>query len=339
MNSYGGMHDLRLGIVSFAHIHAEAYAHHLSTMPGVKFVGIADSDTVRGHAAAQRYNVRFFPSYHALLDEGLDGVVICSENVRHRPLVELAAAAGVHILCEKPLATTLADGRSILEACEAAGVILMTAFPMRFSAPILEVKALLDQGGLGRVLACNCTNQGQMPKRYRDWFVDKELSGGGSVFDHTVHLADLLRWYLGSEVVEVYAQTNHIMHRDAVEVETGGLLMLTFADGTFASIDCSWSRPANYPTWGGLGFDLIGEKGVVTVDAFRQNLTAYSNRDEHPAWLAWLSDPDRAMIGEFTAAIREQRAPGVTGYDGYRAIEVALAAYRSAESGQPVKLG
>ena len=214
------MNSLRLGILSFAHIHAEAYAHHLSTMPGVRFVGIADSDTVRGHAAAQRYGARFFPTYHALLDEGLDGVVTCSENVRHRPLVELAAAAGVHVLCEKPLATTLADGQAILAACKTAGVVLMTAFPMRFSAPILEVMALLDQGGLGKVLACNGTNQGQMPKRYRDWFVDKELSGGGSAFDHTVHLADILRWYLDSEVVEVYAQTNRIMHRDAVEVET-----------------------------------------------------------------------------------------------------------------------
>ncbi len=346
MNSQGGpvnsqgnnMRDLRLGLLSFAHVHAEAYAYHLGTMPGVRFVGIADSDSVRGHAAAQRYGVRFFPSYHALLDEGLDGVIICSENVRHRALVELAAAASVNILCEKPLATTLEDGRAIIAACEAAGVVLMTAFPMRFSAPVREVKALLDQGGLGKVLACNGTNQGQVPKRYREWFVDKELAGGGSVFDHTVHLADILRWYLGSEVVEVYAQTNRIVHGEDVEVETGGLLMLTFADGTFASIDCSWSRPANYPTWGGLGFDLIGEKGVVNVDAFRQNLTAYSNAPEHPAWLAWMSDPDRAMIAEFMAAIREQRTPAVTGFDGYKAMEVALAAYRSAEAGQPVRL-
>ena len=156
----------------------------------------------------------------------------------------------------------------MLDACRQAGVVLMTAFPMRFSAPVLEIKSLLGSGELGRLLACSATNQGQNPKRYRDWFVDKTLAGGGSVFDHTVHLADMLRWYLDSEVVEVYAQTNRIIHRDAVEVETAGLLMLTFADGAFASIDCSWSRPLNYPTWGGLTFDLICERGVVNVDAF-----------------------------------------------------------------------
>jgi predicted dehydrogenase len=139
-------------------------------------------------------------------------------------------------------------------------------------------------------------------------------------------------------VVEVYAQTNRIIHRDEVEVETGGLLLLTFADGAFASIDCSWSRPMNYPTWGGLTFDLICEQGVVNLDAFSQNLVAYGNRGGASAWLPWGSDADRAMIGEFLAAIAEQRAPGVTGFDGYKAMEVALAAYRSAELGQPVTL-
>ena len=328
---------MRLGIMSFAHHHAESYAHALSTMPGVEFVGIADDNTARGEQLAQQYGAPFYHSYEALLAEQLDGVIVCSENVRHRPLVELAARAGVNVMCEKPLATTLADGQAMLDACKRVGVILMTAFPMRFSAPIMEVKSLLDQGGLGKVLAVNGVNQGQMPKHHRQWFVDKELAGGGSVFDHTVHLTDVLRWYLGSEVVEVYAQTNRIMHRDEVDVETGGLLLVTFEDGTFASIDCSWSRPMNYPTWGGLAMDLIGEKGVVNVDAFSQNLAAYSNTDQS-VWLPWLSDSDRLMISEFMAAIREQRAPSVSGYDGYKAMEVALAAYRSAEIGEPVAL-
>lgn len=329
---------MKIGILSFAHIHAESYAWHLGRMPGVEFLGIADDDPARGEDAARRYHTRFFLSFADLLAAGPDAVVVCAENTRHRPLVEMAAQAGVHVLCEKPLATTLADGQAMVEACARAGVILMTAFPMRFSAPILEVKALLDRGQLGKVLAANTTNQGQLPRRYRAWFVDPALAGGGAVFDHTVHLADLLRWLLRDEVVEVYAQTNRIMHGDTVEVETGGLLLLTFADGAFVSIDCSWSRPANYPSWGGLTMELIGQKGVVHVDAFRQNLTLYSNRDEHPSWLSWQSDPDRAMLEEFIAAVAARRTPRVTGYDGYKAMEVALAAYRSAATGAVVRL-
>ncbi|MBX7233071.1 MAG: Gfo/Idh/MocA family oxidoreductase [Caldilineales bacterium] len=328
---------MKLGLLSFAHIHAEAYAHHLRHLPGVEFLGIADDDAVRGQDAAHRYGARFFPTYAELLAEQPDGVVVCSENARHRPLVEMAAQSGAHILCEKPLATTLADAQAMVEVCERAGVLLMTAFPMRFSAALLEIKALIDRGGLGFIHACTTTNQGQLPRRYRQWFVDKALAGGGSATDHVVHLADALRWLLGQEVTEVYAQLNRIIHSE-VEVETGGLVMLTFGDGTFASIDCSWSRPANWPTWGGLTMNLIGDKAVVEVDAFRQNLAAFSNRPQHPEWLAWGSDADRAMLLDFVAAIRDRRPPLVGGLDGLRAVEIVQAVYCSADAGHPVAL-
>ncbi len=329
---------MKIGIMSFAHLHAEAYIHNLRAIPGVEMIGIADDEQVRGQHFAELFDVRLYPSYEALLAEQPDGVLVCSENANHRPLVELAAAAGIHVLSEKPLAITLADAQAILDACQTAGVILMTAFPMRFNAPLLEIKAMLDNGSLGKVYGCNTTNQGQMPLKHRQWFVDKKLAGGGAVMDHTVHLADVLRWYLNSEVVEVFAQTNHILHADRVDVETGGLLMLTFANGTFASIDCSWSKPLNYPTWGGLIIELVSERGLTTVDAFSQNLNIYNQRDSSHYWTCWGSDANQAMIEEFVAAIREQRAPRVTGEDGYKALEVALAAYASVERGQPVKL-
>jgi len=329
---------MKFGIMSFAHLHAEAYIHNLRAIPGVEMIGLADDDSQRGRHFAEMFGTRLFPSYEALLADQPDGVLVCSENVYHRPLVELAAQAGVHILSEKPLATTLADAQAMLAACRQAGVILMTAFPMRFSAPLLEVKARLDDGSLGKVYACNTTNQGQMPRRHRAWFVDKKLAGGGAVMDHIVHLADLLRWSLQSEVVEVYAQTNHILHAETVEVETGGLALLTFADGIFASIDCSWSKPLNYPTWGGLTIELISERGLTTVDAFSQNLNIYNQRVPSHTWAYWGSDANQAMVEEFVASIREQRAPQVTGEDGYKALEIVLAVYASADSGQPVKL-
>jgi predicted dehydrogenase len=328
---------MRIGILSFAHLHAESYLPLLQTFPDVDVIGLADDDAVRGAAAARQFGVPYFPSYAALFAVRPDAVIVCSENRKHRALVEQAAAAGVHVLCEKPLATTLADAQAMLDACARAGVQLMTAFPLRFSPPVMEVKAQLAAGALGPVYACNATNQGQLPRRHRAWFVDPDLAGGGAVMDHTVHLADILRWYLGSEVVEVYAQTNRILHAD-VPVETGGLLLLTFANGVFASIDCSWSKPDSYPTWGGLGFELITGRGAVFVDAYKQHLTVYPATG--PAtWPYWGSDPDRAMLAAFLAAVRTATPPPVTGQDGYQALAVALAAYESARTGQPVRLG
>ena len=329
---------MKIGIMSFAHLHAEAYIHNLRAIPGVEMIGLADEDQARGRHFAELFDTRLYPSYEAMLAEQPDGVLVCSENANHRPLVELAAQAGVHVLSEKPLATTLVDAQAMVDVCHKAGVILMTAFPMRFSAPILQVKAQLDDGSLGQIYACNTTNQGQMPVKHRQWFVDKQLAGGGAVMDHIVHLADLLRWYLNSEVAEVYAQTNHILHADTVEVETGGLVMLTFANGVFASIDCSWSKPLNYPTWGGLTMELISERGLTVIDGFSQNLNIYNQRRNSHYWNYWGSDANQGMVDEFVAAIREQRPPAVTGEDGYKALEIALAVYASAEAGQPVTL-
>lgn len=329
---------MKLGILSFAHLHAESYAGCIRGLSGVELIGIADADAARGQKYAAQYGARLFPTYEALLGAKPDGVIVCAENANHRALVEMAASAGVHVLCEKPLATTLEDARAMLDAVERAGVKLMTAFPMRFNAPVIETRRLIDNGALGQVYAANTTNQGECPKHHRAWFVDRKLAGGGALADHIVHVTDLLRWYLSSEVVEVYAQSNAILYSGEVEVETGGLVMLTFANGVFASIDCSWSKPPYYPTWGGLTMDFIGQNGLITVNAFKQVLTVYSHDRQRPAYAYWGSDSNQAMISEFVTAIREDRAPQVTGYDGFKAVEVVMAAYDSVTSGLPVRL-
>jgi len=328
----------RIGILSFAHHHGEAYISNLRRMQGVELLGVADDDPTRGEKFAGQNEARFFPSYEALLEAKPDGVIICTENNRHRPLVEMAAARGVHLLCEKPIATTLEDARAIVEACDKAGVLLMTAFPMRFSAPLLEIKTRLEYGDFGDIYCFNATNQGELPTKYRAWFVDPELAGGGAIMDHTVHLVDIMRWFTASEVETMYARSNRIFHADDVEVETGALEMLTFQNGVFATIDASWSRPQYWPTWGGLTFEMVTQRGTVIVDAFRQNLNVYRDDWQRSNWAYWGSDMNQAMVSDFAAAIRENRPPRVTGMDGLRAVEAALAAYESDRTGQTVHL-
>lgn len=332
---------MKIGILSFAHHHGEAYIANLRNMPeepGVELLGVADDDPLRGQRIASQHQAFYFHSYEDLLEAKPDGVIICSENNRHRSFVEMAASRGIHVLCEKPIATTLEDARAIVDACEKAGVILMTAFPMRFSAPLLEIKARLDHGDFGDVYCFNATNQGELPTKHRAWFVDPELAGGGAIMDHTVHLVDIMRWFLGSEVETVYARSNKIFHADEVDVETGALEMLTFGNGTFATIDASWSRPPYWPTWGGLTFEMVTQRGAVVVDAFRQNVSIYRHDWERSNLAYWGSDMNQAMVSEFVAAIRENRPPRVTGVDGLRAVEATVAAYESVRSGQTVQV-
>jgi predicted dehydrogenase len=329
---------MKIGILSFAHHHGEAYISNLRHIENVEILGVADEDAGRGQKLAEQHEARFFPSYESLLEAKPDGVIICTENNRHRPLVEMAASRGVNVLCEKPIGTTNEDARAIVDVCDKAGVMLMTAFPMRFSAPLLEIKARLDNGDFGDVYCFNATNQGELPTKHRAWFVDPVLAGGGAIMDHTVHLVDIMRWFLGSEVETVYACGNHIFHADEVQVETGALEMLTFSNKVFATIDASWSRPPYWPTWGGLTFEMVTQRGAVVMDAFRQNINIYSHDAQRANWAYWGSDMNQAMIAEFVAAIQKNRAPKVTGVDGLRAVEVTLAAYESLKTGKTEKV-
>ena len=329
---------MKIGILSFAHHHGEAYIANLRGMDGVELLGVADDDPMRGQRIASQCQAIYFHSYEDLFEAKPDGVIICSENNRHRALVEMAASRGIHVLCEKPIATTLEDARAIVDACDKAGIILMTAFPMRFSAPLLEVKFRLDNGDFGDIYCFNATNQGELPTKHRPWFVDPELAGGGAIMDHTVHLVDIMRWLLGSEVKTMYARSNKIFHADEVSVETGALEMLTFQNGTFATIDASWSRPQYWPTWGGLTFEMVTQRGAVVVDAFRQNVNIYRHEWQRSNWAYWGSDMNHAMVSDFVAAIREQRPPRVTGVVGLRAVEATLAAYESVRTGKTVHL-
>ena len=329
---------IKIGILSLAHHHGESYIANVRGMEGVQLLGVADDDPMRGQRIAAEQHAQYFHTYEDLFEAKPDGVIICTENNRHRPLVEMAASRGIHVLCEKPIATTLEDARAIVEACDKAGVLLMTAFPMRFSAPLLEIKARLDRGDFGDLYCFNATNQGELPTKHRAWFVDPALAGGGAIMDHTVHLVDIMRWFTGSEVNSMYARTNKIFHADEVEVETGALEMLTFENDVFATIDASWSRPPYWPTWGGLTFEMVTQRGAVVVDAFRQNLNVYRNEWERANWAYWGSDMNQAMIDDFATAIRESRPPRVTGIDGLRAVEATLAAYESSRTGETVQV-
>jgi predicted dehydrogenase len=329
---------VRLGVLSAAHVHADGYLAILAAMAGVELVGLWDEDAKRGRATARRHDVAFHRTEAALLGSGLDGVVVASVNSEHRRLTELAAAAGVDVLCEKPLATGVDDAKAMVAACAAAGVRLMTAFPMRFSPVLAQLATAIRTGTLGEVASLEGINTGEMPDVHAPWFVDPALSGGGAIVDHVVHLADAYRWLLGAEVSEVYAVANRILQDRFAAVETGGLVSLRFDNGVLALIDCSWSKPRSYPTWGGLSIEAVGTEGVVAADAFRQHLVVHGGANGGESWPFWGSDANVAMLAEFAASIRDEREPSVTGVDGLRAVEVVAAAYRSIESGAPVSL-
>lgn len=323
---------LRVGLVSWAHVHSPGIAKALGSLEQVELTGLYDEEAARGRRAADESDLKLHDDLASLL-RASEAVVVASTNADHRKYAEAAARAGVHVLSEKPLATTVEDGRAMVEAYRTAGVQLGTAFPVRESRAVIALRDSIREGSMGRVLAVRGTNPGQYPGR---WFGDKGLAGGGAVMDHTVHVADALRWLLDDEVTRVQAEVGSYLW--GLDVDDCGIITLDFAGGAFASIDCSWSRPRSYPTWGTVTLHVVGERATTTIDVFSQALVRYDDREMRVRHEPWGEDLTLRMIAGFVDAILEDRPVPISGEDGLRALEVAIAAYRSSELGRPVEI-
>ena len=325
----------KIGIMSFAHMHAYSYAASLVALDSAELTAVWDDDGDRGKAAATDFNTKFIADMDAFLDSGIDGVIITSENVKHRDMVEKAAAAGKWILCEKPLATTIEDAQAMVDACKTAGVGLGTAFPCRYASPLLDVKRRLDAGEFGTIYAASCTNNGSYPG---GWFSDEALSGGGATMDHTVHVADALRWLLGREITKVYCEKGNLT-RPGIGTDDVGSVHMEMESGIIVSHIASWDRAKTFPTWGDVTIELIGEKGVVHVDGFMQKINVYDDAEGKAYWVGWGDNPDTGLVADFLRSVEEKNDPAVTGIDGLRAVEVTVAAYQSAERHEMVSIG
>ncbi|MBO1332170.1 Gfo/Idh/MocA family protein [Streptomyces sp. VRA16 Mangrove soil] len=342
------MKTIKVGVLSFAHVHAGGFARGLAGLDGVEVL-TADPDTgpgvpgeLRGKEFAARIGVNYVDTYEELFAWGPDKVVVCAENVRHRPLVELAASHGVDVLCEKPLATTPEDGAAMVEACRAAGVRLAVAHPVRFSPAYLAVREAVRAGTAGEVLTVSAANNGYMPGARRRWFVDPALAGGGALTDHTVHVVDLLDdLFEASPVTSVYAQTNNLLYEAAgdVPVETAGLLTLTYANGAVLTLDCSWSQPRHHPAWGGLSMQVVGERAILEMDAFDQKVFGFDETARRPVELPYGVDLDGLMLRAFLFGPGEGPVDVTDGAAGLRALRIVAAAYESARTGRAVPVG
>ncbi|QIG43382.1 Gfo/Idh/MocA family oxidoreductase [Nocardioides anomalus] len=313
--------------------HARSYAAALGRSRDGRLVGVHDRDPELGGALAEELGVAFEADADALLDRTHPAAaVVCSATDRHRELVELAARRGVHVLSEKPLATTVADAEAAVDACREHGVQLHTAFVSRFYPALLEARALVARGELGRLRGMVGSNRGRppLPPRYPSWITDPVAAGGGALIDHSVHVVDAMRFVSGLEPRDVLAETATLF--TDLEVEDSALVSVLFEDDVPASVDPSWSvTPTN--VWD-YDFQLrvLGTDGSLTITTGREALqVSGTDRGRTHALAPFEPDIDQAMVEAFLSSIGQGRVldPCATGEDGLRAVEVACAAYAS----------
>ncbi|HLQ70712.1 MAG TPA: Gfo/Idh/MocA family oxidoreductase [Bacillota bacterium] len=322
---------MKIGFISFAHMHAQAYGAYVKTHPHAEFTAVWDEDNVRGEKAASRFGARYYNDLDTFLQSDIDAVIVCSENANHKEHVIKAANHHKHILCEKPIATEIDDAIEMIQACENNGVILQVAYPVRFIPAIKRAKEMIEAGKIGDVIAVNATNHGQMPG---GWFVERNLSGGGSATDHIVHIMDVLRWMFKDEAKAVNAEFD--THFYDIDVEDAGSVMLEMESGMLVTIDPSWSRPKTYPTWGNVTMKFIGTEGSLYVDAFKQHALYYNDAGNGLQEQPWADDMNEGLINDFIDCVETGRKPFITGEDGLRTLEVVKAAYQSDDANQKV---
>jgi UDP-N-acetylglucosamine 3-dehydrogenase len=321
-------------MISYAHMHAYTYSEMLAKHPEARLTAIWDADEERGTAAAAQYGASYYSSLGDFLNEPLDAVIVCSENANHMEHVIAAAKAGKPVLCEKPIATNAVDAERMIKACCEANVFLHVAFPVRYSTAVIRAREHIRSGSMGRILAIRSTNRGKRPG---GWFLDPALAGGGAAADHVVHLTDIFRWLTGDEVKRVYAELD-TRFTVGTEVEDCGLVLLELESGIIASIDPSWSIPLAYPAWGDLTMEIVGTKGTLSLDLYRQSSRWYAGDSQETQLLPWLDNLDEGLIGDFIVRVQNKLSPAIPGEDGLKTLQVVHACYASHQSGKFVDL-
>jgi len=325
---------LRVAVIGLGigQVHLREYAQN----PETRIVAVVDVLPERAEAARAQWGAPGFGSIRDMLASvEVDAASVCTPPAAHARQVEELAAAGVHVLLEKPMAPTLGDCQRIVEAAARAGIVCMVGQKKRFYPLYAWLKAKLDaEFGPPRWAAVKYA-LGRVDK---PWFWAEE-DGGGPILENAIHIWDLLRYLVG-EVQTVYAEGGNLFRPDFAAQPDTAAVALRFRSGAFASVACGYGSE-----WGFADerVSIATPLAVCEVSGpfDRPNLLRYVERrdPQTPHELAFEGvDGFREEIAEFVAAIRAGRPPAVTPQDASRSIALALAVKRAIRERRPVEL-
>lgn len=321
---------MKVGIIGTAHMHVESYVRCMKEL-GVCITGVYDRNLEKARSLSNRHSVPLYRNLDELLISGCNTVIICSENKFHHEYTVAASKSKCHVIVEKPMALSILEAEKMIEVTNANKVKLLICHPVRFSPVMQELKVAVEQGELGEIYGINASNHGKVPG---SWFVEKELSGGGAIIDHTIHIADLVYWLFGFEISSVWAESMITVSDN--ETEDSGLVHVRFKGGEVLSLDTSWNRPSSYPVWGDAMLEIISEKGRTVVDGFGRKAMLYTSEVSNNEWIFYETDMDMEMMKEFKNIIELDKKSPVDGNAGKFTIEMFEMAYQSIDMKQRV---
>lgn len=343
------MKTIRVGLVGsqfVSTIHHEA----LRTVPGVEIIAVASATEAHARAFAQKHDIpHWFHDYHKMYEmPEIDMVVLGLPNDKHCEATVAAAAAGKHVICEKPLCLSLADADQMIDACRRARVKLMYAEELCFAPKYVRLKQLVDEGAFGKVHLVKQAEKHDGP--HTAWFWDVRRSGGGVTMDMGCHAIEFFRWLLGgpkggkARIRSVFADMNTYVHGARTRGDDVATLILKVDGDVTCIAEESWAKP------GGMDdrAEVYGSQGVAYADLLHGNaIQTYSKKGygysvekagSTQGWSftiyeeAWNYGFPQEMA-HFISCVRDDRPPLCTGEDGKAVLEVIFAAYASAATG------
>ncbi len=325
---------IKLGIISLAHPHS--VGNHL---PALKYLqkrlqvyAIYHEDKRFADPWIDMFAARYYQTRNELLkDPNIQAVLITSRNIHHAADCIAAAEAGKDILCDKPIATSPKDARLICEAVRKNGVRFFTTFPVRFNTAVLDVKNRISHGEFGKIQAIMATNHGCMYEPGApDWVKKNHQNGGGCIVDHTVHVADVIRWLTGGEFSTVRAFASKRLHTD-IEGEDIGVLQGMMKDGTLYQIDTSWTRLPQHPMWGDVTLRIVGETMSASLDIYNhQRMEVYTDSQCYSLYPNNIVLEHGEIFLDYIRCVEQHTEPVcANAEDGAKTIELVYAAYES----------
>lgn len=322
---------VKAGVIGLGWAGREHLKRYMAS-PKAEVVGVADVLPEAADKVAGIYGVKAYYDAKELLEvDGLDVVSICTPNVFHAPLAIKAAMFGVSVLTEKPMCTTSAEGKRMVEAHDEAGTKLMVAVCRRFESGSTYLKKLVDSGYLGKINygRCHWLRHNGNPGR---WFKEKNLSGGGPMLDIGVHLLDLTWWFMGSPN-PTYCLGRAFGSDGENAVEDLAVGAITFETGQIIHVGASWV--AGWKSE--IASIVVGDEG----GASRYPLEIYKDIGGTPTSMTpEIRDVDsfQAEIDHFIDCVINDRTPIPNGVEGWNVTKMLEGIYKSSERGRPVKV-
>lgn len=330
--------------IALVGVGAAAQINHLPVlkkMDGVELVALCDRDPEKAARVAQKFGVpASYNRFEELLaDDSIDAVDITTPNYLHAPMAEAALDAGKHVLCERPLARSLAEATAMAKAAKKADRLLMCALQHRFRPDAQLLRKFVDKGDLGSIFLAKGGWLRQKTEWDSDeWRAQKRASGGGVVLDLGFQMIDLALWVLGDPKVESVTASVHRSRKD--EVEDSATAFLRLASGATLTLELTWGLLMEKDF---AFLNLFGSGGAALLNPFRVHKGMHGTLVNVTPTLETSRNQYRqsmeAQLGHFMEAVRGGKSPMGLAQDILPVMELMDAVYKSAELGKEVKVG